>query len=105
MSFLSRNRVNLTTGETHKLRLPGRGTAGFNWSVEVDGDAESVEIKLAPDSLIDQPSAREGESPDEVMTIKAIRPGKAILRLQQRRPWEKKRKPLDERDIHVDVSA
>jgi predicted secreted protein len=94
------SRVTLKVGEEHQIRLAGLATAGYQWSCEVEGTREAVEVKKSwgptPDRLV-------GESADEIFTVTALRPGRAVLRFEQRRRWEQGSPPVHRAIVHVDV--
>lgn len=98
-------RVDLAAGEVREIDLPGLGTAGYVWQHELDGDSAAVEVTwrhgpLPEDAL----STAVGASASEVVTIRALRPGRVHLRLEQRRPWEADTQPLHSHDVEVHVA-
>jgi hypothetical protein len=42
-----------------------------------------------------------GESPEQVFRLSPLRPGEAVLRFEQRRPWEPDADPHDTRTFEV----
>ena len=98
-------RVELAAGEVREIDLPGLGTAGYLWQHELDGDAAAVEVTWRhgppPEGAL---STAVGASAPEVVTIRALRPGKVHLRLEQRRPWETDAQPLASHDVEVHVA-
>ncbi|MFI5004078.1 MAG: protease inhibitor I42 family protein [Solirubrobacterales bacterium] len=98
-------RVDLAAGEVREIDLPGLGTAGYVWQHELDGDSAAIEVTwrrgpLPKDAL----STAVGASAPEVVTIRALQPGKVHLRLKQRRPWEADARPLHSHDVEVHVA-
>ena len=100
--------IRLRPGDSHVLWFPGMGAAGYEWSFEVEGDAEAV-------TVIRDPAADEGgggtaqESPagaslPERFAIVARAPGRASVRFAQRRRWEAGVPPLEERTVDVEVA-
>jgi len=77
--------------------------AGYEWSVEVtNGDPEPVAVReLDPDAPIGPP----GESPDHVFRLSPLRPGEAVVRFEQRRPWQTDVAPHDTRTFKIVVEA
>ena len=96
----------IPAGEERRLRLPGLGTAGYVWQAEVEGAAGAVEVAVAP--VADAPGRGVGDpvggSLDEQVTVRGRRPGRVVLRLLQRRPWEQAAPPLREATLQVTVS-
>jgi hypothetical protein len=77
--------------------------AGYRWSGSVQGDdPRAVQLELRRD----EPSsaARAGESAPESAVLRGVRPGEAVVRLEQRRPWEGDHPPADVIELHVRVS-
>jgi predicted secreted protein len=98
----------VAVGEERRLRLPGLGTAGYIWQPRIEGDDDVVEVSVAPvpddeagDGGVDEPV---GRSLDEQVTIRGRRPGRVVVRLVQRRPWERTAPPLREAALQVIVS-
>jgi predicted secreted protein len=78
--------VNLSVGEAHRVRLPGLGTAGYRWMPVVEGDEGVAEVSDA--GVAELANRRIGTSADELFDIRAVRPGAARVRFEQRRPFE-----------------
>jgi predicted secreted protein len=78
--------VNLRVGEAHRVRLPGLGTAGYRWMPAVEGDEAVAEVSDA--GLAELANRRIGASADELFDIRALAPGVARVRFEQRRPFE-----------------
>lgn len=102
-------RIELAVGERWSARLPGLGSAGYEWAWELEEGAGVVEVTLAPVPLPPLPPAG-GEPPgsssaDEQVEVRALRPGAATLHLVQRRPWQTGQPPLHEHVIEVAVVA
>jgi predicted secreted protein len=93
--------IRLRVGEEHPIRLESLRTAGYEWQPEVEGDEVAAVVKESGEE--EQPEAV-GASPDEVFKIKALKPGKALLRFAQRRPWESGDSAGDEHVVELDVS-
>ena len=97
------NIVNLGVGEAHRVRLPGLGTAGYRWMPAVEGDAGVTEVSDARDAEL--ANRRNGTSADELFDIRAVRPGVARVRFEQRRPFEPDDvPPADEQVVEVRVT-
>jgi predicted secreted protein len=94
--------LHLHTGEEHTLKLESLLTAGYEWTPEVEGDADVAEVEKQ-DATEDEELAI-GAAPDEVFMIKARRPGRTTIRLAQRRPWEHDGQPANEYVVNVDVA-
>jgi predicted secreted protein len=81
------------------------GTAGYVWQHELGGDATAVEVTWRRGPLPEGAmTTAVGASAREVATIRALRPGTARLRLEQRRPWEADEPPLHSHDVEVHVA-
>ena len=95
--------VNLGVGEEHRVRLPGLGTAGYRWMPAVEGDAGVAEVSDA--GVAELANRRIGTSADELFDIRAVRPGVARVRFEQRRPFEPDDvPPADEQVVEVRVT-
>lgn len=100
-------RVELTVGERWEVRLPGRGAAGYQWFCEMAGPPEVVDVALVQLPPPSAPKAGgeppQGGSYDEVVQVRALRPGTVSLSLTQRRSWETGKAPLRQHSIQVVV--
>jgi len=96
--------VTLRPGERTSVRLPGLGTAGYEWTHRTDGDAGAVEVSISTAPAEEIAGRPPGTSIDELATIQARRPGRATVILEQRRSWENKPDPQDRRVIEVTVT-
>jgi predicted secreted protein len=95
--------LSLRVGETDTIRLPGRGTAGYVWTVGVSSaDAEVVDVSEADGGGGDV--GPPGASSEHAFVLSARRPGRAVVHFEQRRPWEPDAEPLESRDVEVVVS-
>ena len=91
------------TGEEHRIRLAGLGTAGYRWMAAVEGDEGVVEVIAA--GVARPANRRIGTSADELFDIRAIGPGVARVRFLQRRPFEPDDvPPADEQVVEVRVT-
>jgi predicted secreted protein len=94
--------LNLAVGESRELPLASMGTAGFVWTAELEGDTDVVRVsrrRAAPDR-----KSPPGRSTLELLDIVANAPGRAVIRLQQARPWEAGKKPRASFAINVSIS-
>ena len=96
----------LRTGDETTIRLPGLGSAGYEWSVTVD-DGGSVSVEEVEVAREGPPgpagSTPPGSSRDQVFRLAAVRIGEALVRFEQRRPWEGDVAPHDTRAFRVVV--
>ncbi|AJE04809.1 hypothetical protein GPICK_04310 [Geobacter pickeringii] len=101
--------MRLAVGETHRLRLTGRGSAGYGWEMSVTGDGEAVRVTKEflplPPTLPTGGPLPPGYSRDEEVVITALAPGTATVRLVQRRAWEREKPPLKELLLGVRVTG
>jgi predicted secreted protein len=94
--------VSLRVGETHRVRLPGLGTAGYRWMPAVEGDQDVAQVSDA--GVAELANRRIGTSADELFDVRALGPGVARVRFSQRRPFEPDdTPPADERVVEVHV--
>ena len=94
----------LRVGETETIRLPGRGSSGYAWAVAVSpGDDGIVDVSQRAVAGGDGGVGPPGASFDHVFELAARRPGRAVVRFEQRRPWERDAEPLQTHDVEVVV--
>jgi hypothetical protein len=101
-------RIQLEVGECWSARLPGLGSAGYQWTCGVEGDAGIVVAGLTSLPPPARPAAGEppdNASADALVEVQALRPGAVMLELIQRRPWERDRPPLERHLVEVTVVA
>ena len=96
--------LRLRAGEEETIRLPGRGTAGYEWTVHISqGEPETVAVReVDPGDHVPGPP---GQSADHVFAFAARRPGRAVVRFEQRRPWEHEAPPLETHEVEVVVGS
>jgi len=95
-------RLVLRVGEERTIRLPGLSAAGYEWSVEIDGDRDAVAVAEVGG---DGPPGPPGKSLEHVFRLSGRRAGEADVRFEQRRQWEEGVAPHDTRTFHVTVEA
>ena len=94
--------IALKVGEERRLPLSSLAMAGYRWSGSVQGpDPGAVELELRRDEP--SPVARAGESAPESAVLRGVMPGRAVIRLEQRRPWERDQPPADVIELQVEV--
>ncbi len=81
--------------------MPSASGAGYEWSVNVDGDVDAVRVTELDAT---QAGSSPGESPEHVFQLSPLRPGQMILTFEQRRAWERNSPARDIRVIEVSVS-
>lgn len=95
--------LNLRVGDEHPVRLKGLATAGYRWVPALEGDDGIAAVDEA--GVAELPNRRIGTSADELFTIRALRPGAAVVRFAQRRPFESKDvPPVEEHVFEVRVT-
>jgi predicted secreted protein len=94
--------LELRAGEEETIRLPGRGTVGYAWTVHVSGESDAVVSVRQVDSR-PEPGRPPGESVDDVFVLSAQAPGRARVHFEQRRPWEPDGEALATHDLDVVV--
>jgi predicted secreted protein len=78
--------ISLHVGQTVGRRLPGLGSAGYQWFAEVDRESVvRVTVRLAADASEKQPASG---SADTIATIVGLAPGTATVELIERRVFE-----------------
>jgi predicted secreted protein len=77
----------MAVGERAELQLPGLGTAGYRWESRLSGDGEAVSLRWHRGDR-DALPRRAGQSAPERLEITALAPGRVVVHLAQRRPWE-----------------
>ena len=94
--------LRLAVGESRELSLASLGTAGFVWTYELESDDGIVRLSRRRE----RPNQPEpiGRSTPELLRIQATAPGRAVIHLQQARPWESKVRPRRSFAINVQVS-
>jgi predicted secreted protein len=81
--------LRLAPGEEHVLQLPARGSAGYDWWEEIEGQPGVVEIRResaprpAPPPRDRQPRT---SSNDTLIFLRALQPGQATVTLNYKRP-------------------
>ena len=91
------------SGESRELSLASLGTAGFIWTYQVQGDDGIVRVTRRR-----RPPAEAGpmgRSTAERLMIQATAPGRAVIRMQQARPWESQVAPRNSFAINVQVAS
>ncbi len=103
------DRLVLVVGDRFSLLLPGLASAGYEWTAAVvghrpeHGSVVSVELTVVEDHAEkDRADATSFSLPIEV-TIVALEPGQAMVRLTLARSWQSP-PPLRRHDIEVTVS-
>jgi predicted secreted protein len=94
--------LNLAVGESRELNLASLGTAGFVWTYELESDDGIVRLSRRRGRL--EEAGPIGRSTPERLMIQATAPGRAVIRMQQARPWESKVPPRKSFAINVQVS-
>ena len=95
--------IDLRVGEERSVRLSGLGVAGYRWVVDVEGDPAVAEVH-SQGTEGDEGGEAAGASAEEVFSIHAKRPGEALIRFEQRRPWERGAPPTNQHTIQLRVT-
>lgn len=94
-------KITIKAGDQHELVLPGKSTAGYQWIVK-----KSNQKIITLEKTIHTENTRSplvGKSADEKFILKGVNKGNCELILQQKRSWENKGKPVDERKYKIIV--
>jgi predicted secreted protein len=106
-----RHEVRLRVGEKHTIRLKGLGSAGYQWNLSLQGPGDLLRWTLEPVSESHGPAVSPGDlppdnySPDEELTITALKPGHVRMILNHSRAWERDRQPLEVICVDIQISA
>jgi predicted secreted protein len=86
--------IELRPGEQRSVPLKGSATAGYQWFASVGGpDPDAIAVEIRRGDL--PPGSPPGRSVPEEALISGLEPGRALARLEQRRPWEKDALPAE----------
>lgn len=98
-------RILLKPGESHTLRLPSRGPAGYDWILTLEGDESAVDVlrSAALSPGMSAPPLSPGQGIDQLFTVLAVSSGHVVIRFEQRLPFEPEEPPVDERVLDVTV--
>lgn len=78
---------NLSVGEEFQVRLWENPTTGYLWTVL---DSVSPYLELVDRKLVRRNDVRrEGSGGDRIFVFRAVKPGRALLHMTLKRPWEK----------------
>jgi hypothetical protein len=99
------HRISLKPGDSHTLRLPSRGPAGYDWILTVEGDESALDISRSaawsPD--MSGPPLLPGQGIDQIFEILAVRSGQAVIRFKQCLPFQPEEPPIDERVLAATI--
>lgn len=96
----------LSSGEVRTLALRSLAMAGYQWFGALTGDdPECVSLTLRRGEI--KSASKPGVSVPEEALLRGVRPGRAVVRLEQRRPWEveENEPPAQFHEIGVEVRA
>jgi predicted secreted protein len=92
----------LSVGEEHVLALASLAMAGYKWSGSVSGaDAGAVALVLRRGEL--PAGSNPGVSAPEEAVLRGVRPGRALVRLELRRPWERDQPAAQRVEVQIEV--
>ncbi len=99
-------KISLLVGEAWSARLPGLGSAGYQWEWEAQGSLGAVDVSLtflAVESPESGGLPPDNSNAEQQMRVLAVQPGVVRLRLAQRRAWENDQPALHEHTIEIVV--
>ena len=97
-----RKRIKLKAGDTRTFELESHKGGGYLWSI-VSND-ECVKVQLSKKTPSQDNELRPiGKSFPVLVEIKALSEGQAIVVLEEKRPWEKDNKPLNNCRIYITI--
>lgn len=78
---------NLSVGEEFQVRLWENPTTGYLWTIlgSVSSHSELVDRKFTPGN----DARRVGSGGERTFVFRAVKPGRAVLHMTLKRPWEK----------------
>jgi inhibitor of cysteine peptidase len=80
--------INLNTGDTLQIKLPGNYTTGYEWEV-IKGYDDDVIRQDGKGEYQPEKTDRVGAGGTAIFIFKAVGTGRTDLNLEYRRPWEK----------------
>jgi inhibitor of cysteine peptidase len=95
--------ITLKVGQEAVVSLKGNPTTGYSWDLAgIDGQAVKLdgEVKYKEDPKLQGMVGVPGMFHAK---FKAAKPGKATVKLQYRRPWEKDVKPVETYEVSFSV--
>lgn len=96
--------VVLATGEEHTFALTSLAMAGYRWSASVAGpNPGAVTVELRRREL--NAATKPGVSAPEEAVLRGVHPGRVVVRLEQRRPWEGDAPAAQVVELRVQVRA
>ena len=94
--------LTLAVGEQRAIPLRALATAGYQWSQSVSGpDPTAIAVEIHRGEL--PPGTPPGRSASEEAIVHGLHPGRATVRLEQRRPWERDQPPAQTLELRVEV--
>jgi predicted secreted protein len=95
-------RLTLAVGEERVVPLRALATAGYRWSGSVSGpDPTAIALEVRRGEIA--PGTPPGRSAPEEAVVRALQPGRAMVRLEHRRPWERAQAPAEVLELQVEV--
>ena len=96
-------RLILSVGEQRVVPLRALSTAGYRWSGSVSGpEPTAIALEVRRGEIA--PGGPPGPSAPEEAVVRGLRPGRAVVRLEQRRPWEETQAPAETLELQVEVA-
>lgn len=95
--------VSLDLGQTVLLALPSLAGAGYLWQAAVEGDTGIVEIEIHRGGEPPAARRRVGAALPETVRLTGVAAGRGVLRLTQRRPWERDVPPRARHAVEIVV--
>jgi hypothetical protein len=85
---LEAHKLELHISEQHLIKLDGLGSAGYVWSVRIDGDKSALSIIKRPISRNSSLHPPDSVSLPEEFTLIGLAAGRVVATFVQKRPWE-----------------
>lgn len=97
--------LTLHVNEEHRVRLPGGGSAGYQWTTEINGDSDAIAFHWEPwePPPAAPPRAPVGRSLDQALVLRGQRQGQLHLRLLLVREREPDQPPRAEHILTIRV--
>lgn len=100
-------KLSLRAGEQAAVPLSGAGSAGYQWTWRIEGDAEAVAVHLEsePAVLPSPGSEPHGGSLGHLLNVTGLRAGSATIHLTLSRSFQPDRPPRSRHIVEVDVQS
>ena len=97
--------LRLVPGQDARIRLGGAGSAGYQWTWNLDGDVDAITVAIesAPAAAAPPTGGLRSGSLDQIIVVRGARKGFTRLYLSLVRSFQPDRPPLSRYSIDVTV--